>query len=82
MISLAYVIHQNVAVGPIPPPLMPNQPHSELHGSVEAEMMAQASSNHVLYCDNNSTVYYLLEEALWGTTYAVSIKPYQRGKGS
>ena len=30
--------------------------------------------------DDNSVVYYHLEEATRGTSYAASIKPFQRGK--
>ena len=39
-IPLAYVIRSNVDVSPQAPPLQENQPHSEQHGSVEAEMVA------------------------------------------
>ena len=48
-IPLAYVIRTTVDV-PVPvPALQPNQPHSDLHGSVEAELVARASHAHVLF---------------------------------
>ena len=76
-IPLAYIIHDE----PNPPaaalPLAAGQPHSIEHGSIESELIAQASHTHALFCDDNSDQYYLLEEATWGTPYATSIKPFQ-----
>ena len=57
-----------------------SQPHSTLHGSVEAELVARASHTHALFRDDNSAVYYALEEATRTTIYAASIKPFQRQK--
>jgi hypothetical protein len=59
---------------------MAGQPHSDEHGSVEAELIARASHNNALYRDDNASVYYLLEEATRTTPYAASIKPFQRAK--
>ena len=42
--------------------------------------MARAAHTHALYRDDNSVVYYHLEEATRGTSYAASIKPSQRGE--
>ena len=39
MILLVYVIHANVNVPAPPPQLTVNQPHSDEHGSVEAELV-------------------------------------------
>ena len=39
-IPLAYVIRTTVDVLAAMPALQPNQPHSDLHGSVEAELVA------------------------------------------
>ena len=80
MISLAYVIRETVAVPAAAPGLMPGQPHSEEHGSVEAELVARAVHTHALYRDDNAQVYYLLEEATRTTSYSASIKPFQRRK--
>ena len=64
----------------MPPPQSVNQPHSTEHGSVEGELVARAAHTHALYRDENSVVYYHLEKATRGTSYAASIKPFQRGK--
>ena len=79
-IPLAYVTRPTVDVLVNAPPLAPNKPHSEEHGSVEAELVARASHVHELYWDDNAEVYYYLEQATRSTQYAASIKPYQRGK--
>lgn len=78
-IPLAYVVRSEVNV-PAPTALLNGQPYSELHGSVEGELIARASHAHALYRDDNAAVYYLLEEATRGTSYAASIKPFQRTK--
>ena len=80
MIPLAYVIQIDSLVPDTPPPLAANQPHSTEHGCVEGELVARAAHTHALYRDVNSVVYYLLEEATRGSSYAASIKPFQRGK--
>ena len=46
---------------------------------MEAELIARAAHTHALFRDDNSVVYYHLEEATRGTSYAASIKPFQRG---
>ena len=80
VIPLAYIIHTNSDV-PIPvPPLAPNQPHSDTHGSIEYDLVERASHEHPLFMDDNSEVYLKLEEATHGTTYAASIKPFQCAK--
>ena len=76
MIPLAYVIRIDLQVPGIAPTLAPNQPHSTEHGSVEEELIARASHTHALFRDDNSVVYYHLEKATWGTSYAASIKPF------
>jgi hypothetical protein len=84
MIPLAYVVRVDI-VPPPPTALATNLPYSADHGSVEGEMIARASHNHPLFRDNNSAVYYLLEEATRSTTYAPTIKPFQRvnnGRGA
>ena len=77
MIPLAYVIRSNIDVPTQAKPLQANEPHSEQHGSVEAGMVARVLHMHALYCDGNSVVYYHLEEAMCGATYAASIEPFQ-----
>ena len=80
MIPLAYIIRIDPHVPGIAPTLEPNQPHSTEHGSVEEELIARASHTHALFRDDNSVVYYHLEKATRGTSYAASIKPFQKVK--
>jgi predicted RNA-binding protein YlxR (DUF448 family) len=81
MISLAYVTREEEDVAAAAPPLAANRPHSStVHGSVEGELIARASHDHPLFRDDNSQVYYTIEEATRTTSYAASIKPYQRAK--
>jgi hypothetical protein len=80
MIPLAYVIRDDEAVPAQAPTLLGGQPHSELHGSVEAELVARSPHTNALYRDDNAAVYYKLEEATRTTPYAASIKPFQRLK--
>ena len=54
MIPLAYVIFANVNIPAPPPQLTVNQPHSDKHGFVEAELVACSSHTHALY-HNEST---------------------------
>lgn len=79
-IPLAYVIRAEVVPPAALPTLAAGQPHSTEHGSVENELVARASHTHALYRDDNSAVYHKLEEATRTTSYAASIKPFQRGK--
>ena len=72
MIPLAYIIRTNEDVPAVAPPLQAGQPHSEAHGSIEGEMIARAS--------HNAAVYYALEEATHSTSYAASIKPFEKTK--
>ena len=80
VIPLAYIIHANSGIPMAAPPLAPNQPHSEAHGSIEYKLVERASHEHPLFRDDNSEVYFKLEEATRGTTYAASIKPFQCAK--
>jgi hypothetical protein len=76
---LAYCTRPNIHV-PAEPTLATNQPFSEEHGSVEAELIARASYAHPLFQQDNAAIYYGLEEATRGMIYAASIKPFQRTK--
>ena len=78
-IPLAYVIRSNDIVPPIGT-IAQGFPHSIEHGSIESELVARASHTHPLFRDDNSALYYKIEEATRGTTYAASIKPNQRTK--
>ena len=62
------------------PPIEPGQPFSVLNGSIEGDLISQASHTHRLYRDDNVTVYYKMEEATRGTHFADFVKPFQRRK--
>ena len=80
-IPLTYVIRTNVDVAPVAaPPIAAGHPHAEEFESLEDELVARASHNHAAYRKDNSQVYYLIEEATRTTSYAASIKPFQRCK--
>ena len=80
LIPLSYVIRTDEAVPPVCPAQATNQPYSEEHGSIEGDLIARASHNHGLFRSDNADVYYKLEEATRGTTYANSIAPFQKSK--
>ena len=82
MIPLAYITRKDEDVPAVAPPLQARQPHSEVHGSIEGAMIAWASHTHAMFRDDNAAVYYALEEATRSTSYAASIKPFQRTKNS
>ena len=79
MIPLAYVTRKDDDVPALVPPLMAGQPHSEVHGSIEGEMIVRASHTHAMFRDDNAAAN-ALEEATCSTSYAASIKPFQRMK--
>ena len=80
MILLAYVIQIDSQVPGNVSPLSANQQHSTEHELVKAELIARAANTHALFREDNSLVYYHLEEAMRGTSYAASLKPYQEEK--
>ena len=63
MIPLVYEMHANVNIPAPLPQVTVNQPHSNEHGSVEAEPITHLSHTHALYCDDNLLVYFHLKEA-------------------
>ena len=79
-IPLSYVIREPVTVLMPAPALVNNQPFGDSYESVEEEMTARASHTHPLFRDDNAAVYYHIEEATRSTSYAASIKPFQRTK--
>jgi hypothetical protein len=78
-IPLAYVIRPEATVPTIGAQAA-GTPHYVQHEGIDAEMIARASHGHLLFREDNSNVYYKLEEATRATSYAASIKPYQRTK--
>ena len=57
------------------------QPHSTEHGSVVGELVASAAHTHVLYRDDNSVVYYHLEEATRGYLLCSINQAFSKRKG-
>ena len=49
MIPLAYMTRKDEDVPAVVPPLQARQPHSEVHGSIEGEMIARASHTHAMF---------------------------------
>ena len=83
VIPLVYIICADSGVPMPAPPLVPNQPHSEAHGSIEYELVERASHEHPLFRDDNSEVYFKLEEAFptrqeWKRGVCSTHKPIRR----
>ena len=79
-IPLVSVVRDKVEVDPICPPREPDQPYSTEHGSILDDLIHRSSHNHGLFRQDNASVYYKIEEAVRGTQYADSIKPFQARK--
>ena len=75
-IPLAYIVRKDVTVPAVCPPLTTDQPYSDVHKSVEEDMINRASHSHGLYRADNASVYYKLEEATRSTAYADFIEPF------
>ena len=80
MIPLAYVVRNDPQVPGLAPALAPNQPNSTEHVSMLGELIARASHTLARFRDDNSVVYYHLDEATRGTSYEASIKTFQKQK--
>ena len=74
-IPLAYITREMAEVLVVIQTLAAGILHSEEHGSVEGDLVACASHTHPVFHDDNTTIYYDLEEATHETSYAASIKP-------
>ena len=75
-IPLAYIIRLK-AIVPAIGEIVAGSPHSQKHGAIELELIAHASHTHALFREDNSALYYKVEEATRGTPYGASIKPFQ-----
>ena len=71
-IPLAYIIRDIQNPPAVAPPLAPGHPHSLEHGSIEAELIARAPHSHALFRNDNSDLYFLLEEATQSTNRILS----------
>ena len=79
-VPLSYVIRPKEAVSALCPPLFMDQPYSDMHRSVEGDMIACVSHSSGLYKTDNASAYYKLEEATRSTIYVASIAPFQKRK--
>ena len=61
----------------VAPALLPGQPHSDEHGSVEGEMVARYTFDHPLCRNDSATVYSMLSNGLQGTKYHATIVRYR-----
>eukprot|EP00957_Ditylum_brightwellii_P131686 10043420-Ditylum_brightwellii.AAC.1 len=52
--------------------------HGEEFESIEEELVTQALHMYPLYHKDNAAVYYCVEEAVQGTQYVLSLKPFQQ----
>ena len=77
---MAYAIGPDATVPTIGPQATGRTPQFAEHEEIETELIFRASHGHPLFREDNSAVYYKLEEATRATSYAASIKPYQRTK--
>ena len=71
---MIYVARELIEVANVCPALATVKLSSEEHGSIEDDLIARASHNHGLFRDDRAEVYYNLDKATRGTTYADSIK--------
>ena len=71
---LVYVMHeQHDFLGTTCGTLLPDQPHSEEHGSAEVDMISITSHDHPLFRNDNGDIYDSMEGALSGSKYASTI---------
>ena len=77
---LSWIYRPDVVVPAAAPPQAIDQPFSEEHGSVSAEMVARMPHTHPLYRPDNATGYAQLVTATLGTQYASTIAPFKRAK--
>ena len=76
-ISLYYVIRKSDTVTGVEPTMARGKSNPEKHGSVEKELIKISSNTHPYFKEDNSKVYFYIEEAKSTTCYAASINPLQ-----
>ena len=79
-VPLSYVIREQSAVNPAPPPLANNRSYSDLHESVAGELIVRTSHLTSHYTSDNQKVFKYIEEATRETRYSSSIAPFSRAK--
>jgi hypothetical protein len=77
---LTYVTREKVDVEDPLPVLLQGKPYSDKYGSAEDELVALTSHTSGLYRVDNAAVYYAVNLATQGTTYASSVTPFSATK--
>ena len=83
--TLEYLIRSKIALAIPHPGLATGQNHWAESWSFQGEQALSLSHTHPLYCDENKSLFSVLEVALRGTTFEASIKTFQRtgnGRGA
>ena len=75
-----YIVREDIDVPAACPPQAIDQPYSEERGYIEGDLIRRSLHTHGLYRDDRALVYYKLEEATRGASYADSIRPLQQRK--
>ena len=80
-ILLAYVLRPDVSIPLISSIVCAADcPYSIEQGSVSNELIVRAGYDYPLLNEDNTKLYFAIEEAVRNTNYATSIKPFQRSK--
>ena len=77
-IPLSYVISELDTVPTVELLMMRGKSYSEDYGFLVKEIKMIASHNNPNYKEDNSKLYYYIEEATRTTSYTASINPYQK----
>ena len=76
--NIEYFLRYTDAVVAPHPPLLVNQTHSDVGGSIQEEQSLRLYHMHPIYRDNKKQFYGILGETTQGTTYEDSTKPFHR----
>ena len=76
--NLSYIVQEDVAVPSVAYTLLLNQRHSFEAVSIQAEMTTRLSHNHLLFQNDNTLFYGILEEDVCGIIYDTTIKTFHR----
>lgn len=78
--TLEYLLCKPVAVAMPHPPLETDMPYTRAGGSIQADQASRLSHSHSLYKRDNRMFDDIMEEAVCGSIYAASIKPFKRDR--
>ena len=75
--NLLYLIREDDAVPAPAPTTAAGLPHTADGGSVEGDLEMRLSHVHPLFDDDNAKLYQIIEEAIRGSAFEASIKPFE-----